>query len=194
MLVMFFIWSFHWHEVNLRNVQVQNEMLKRWKRWKLGKDIEEEYRNTHSQTAHGKGASVNMPLPPERSDTPESAASAPPAEESRHLVINCRNGARLAQGISRTGLQEGTSNSSSLTEDICLEERIHNTNHPIGTEECDVWGKFYLLRFLMVICFKKGIWTASGDRKMVHTGNIIPVLQREGWGFCWTYSVLFDPH
>ncbi|XP_047659499.1 glucagon receptor isoform X1 [Tachysurus fulvidraco] len=120
------------------NKEVQNEMLKRWKRWKLGKDIEEEYRNTHSQTAHGKGASGNMPLPPERSDTPDSAASAPPAEESRHLVVICQNGARLAQGISRAGLQEGTSNCSSLTEDICLEERIHNTNHPVGTEECDV--------------------------------------------------------
>lgn len=113
-------------------------MLKRWKRWKLGKDIEEEYRNTHSQTAHGKSASVNVPLPPERSDTPESAAPAPPSEESRHLVISCRNGAVLVQGVGRAGLQEGTSNCSSLTEDICLEERVHHTDHRVGTEEYDV--------------------------------------------------------
>lgn len=119
-------------------VQVQNEMLKRWKRWKLGKDIEEEYRNTHSQTAHGKSASVNAAVPPERSDTPESAASAPPSEESRRLVVSCRNGAGLQQGIVRAELQEGTSNCSSLTEDICLEERIHKTDRPVGTEECDV--------------------------------------------------------
>ncbi|XP_060755188.1 glucagon receptor [Neoarius graeffei] len=120
------------------NKEVKNEMIKRWKRWKLGKDIEEEYRNTYSQTAHRKSASLNAALPPECSDTPEPAVSAPPSEESRRLVISCRNGVRLVEGISRAGLQEGTSNCSSLTEDICLEERIHNTDHAVGTEECDV--------------------------------------------------------
>lgn len=120
------------------NKEVQSEMLKRWKRWKLGKDIEEEYRNTHSQTAQGKSASVNVALPPEPSDTPESAAMALPSEESRRLVISCRNGAGLAQGVGRARLQEGTSNCSSLTEDICLEERIHNTGHPAVSEESDI--------------------------------------------------------
>ncbi|KAF4075464.1 hypothetical protein AMELA_G00234720 [Ameiurus melas] len=120
------------------NKEVQNEMFKRWKRWKLGKDIEEEYRNTHSQTAHNKSASVNVASPPERSDTPEPAASAPPSEESRRLVISCRNGTGLAQEAGRAGLQEGTSNCSSLTDDICLEERVHNSDHRAGTEECDV--------------------------------------------------------
>lgn len=111
-------------------------MFKRWKRWKLGKDIEEEYRNTHSQMAHNKSASVNVASPPERSDTPEPAASAP--EESCRLVISCRNGTGLAQGAGRSGLQEGTSNCSSLTEDICLEERVHNSDHRAGTKECHV--------------------------------------------------------
>lgn len=32
------------------NKEVQSELLKWWKRWKLGKDIEEEYRHTYSQT------------------------------------------------------------------------------------------------------------------------------------------------
>lgn len=143
-------------------IQVKNEMIKRWKRWKLGKDIEEEYRNTYSQTAHRKSASLNAALPPECSDTPEPAVSAPPSEESRRLVISCRNGVRLVEGISRAGLQEGTSNCSSLTEDICLEERIHNTDHAVGTEECDVWGNFDLLRFCCVPT--KGIKIATYDR------------------------------
>ncbi|XP_053332502.1 glucagon receptor isoform X2 [Clarias gariepinus] len=120
------------------NKEVQNEMLKRWKRWKLGKDIEEEYRNTHSQTAHGKSASINVASPQERSDTPEPAASAPPSEESRRLVISCRNGAGLVQGNGRVALHEGPSNCSSLTEDICLDERIYNTDHSVVTEESEV--------------------------------------------------------
>ncbi|KAG5278127.1 hypothetical protein AALO_G00095490 [Alosa alosa] len=45
------------------NKEVQSEMVKRWKRWKLGKDIEEEYRHTHSQTPHAKSASVAMAAP-----------------------------------------------------------------------------------------------------------------------------------
>ncbi|KAF7689261.1 glucagon receptor [Silurus meridionalis] len=120
------------------NKEVQSEMLKRWKRWKLGKDLEEEYRNTHSQTAHGKSASVNVASPPERSDTPEPAAPALPSEESRRLVIICRNGAGLVHEMDRAGRHEGTSNCSSLTEDICLEERVHNTDLTAATEECDV--------------------------------------------------------
>ncbi|XP_062866808.1 glucagon receptor [Trichomycterus rosablanca] len=114
------------------NKEVQNEMLKRWKRWKLGKDIEEEYRNTHSQTAHAKTASANAALPPERSDTPEPAELAPSSQESRRLVVGCRNGTAVAR------VQEGTSNCSSLTEDLCLEERGHNTGCPVAPDECDV--------------------------------------------------------
>ncbi|CAL8330662.1 unnamed protein product [Lota lota] len=38
------------------NKEVQSEMLKKWKRWKLGKDIDEAYRHTHthSHTPHPK--------------------------------------------------------------------------------------------------------------------------------------------
>ncbi|XP_072513144.1 glucagon receptor [Salminus brasiliensis] len=126
------------------NKEVQNEMLKRWRRWKLGKDLEEEYRHTHSQTPHAK-SSTAMALPPDRSDTPEPQESAPPSEESRRLVISChRNGTSVGQGRGRAGLHlvsephEGASNCSSLTEDICLEERLHCTDGPSGVEECDV--------------------------------------------------------
>lgn len=129
----------------LSSGQVQNEMLKRWRRWKLGKDIEEEYRHTHSQTPHAKSGSSAVPLPPDRSETPEPPESAPPSEESRRLVISChRNGMGMARGRGRAGLclasepHEGASNCSSLTEDICLEERLHCTDCPSGVDECDV--------------------------------------------------------
>ncbi|KAL6482016.1 hypothetical protein MHYP_G00100960 [Metynnis hypsauchen] len=127
------------------NKEVQNEMLKRWRRWKLGKDIEEEYRHTHSQTPHPKSGSTVMPLPPDCSDTPEPQESAPPSEESRRLVISYhRNGTGVGPGRGRAGLclaserHEGTSNCSSLTEDICLEERLHCTDCPTGVDECDI--------------------------------------------------------
>nr|XP_046197351.1 glucagon receptor-like [Oncorhynchus gorbuscha] len=40
------------------NKEVQSEMLKKWKRWKLGKDIEEEYRHTYSHAPHVKSGSI----------------------------------------------------------------------------------------------------------------------------------------
>uniref|UniRef100_A0A8C3SG39 Glucagon receptor n=1 Tax=Chelydra serpentina TaxID=8475 RepID=A0A8C3SG39_CHESE len=41
-------------------LQVQSELVKRWQRWKLGKDLAEEYKHTYSQTpnAHSGGSSV----------------------------------------------------------------------------------------------------------------------------------------
>ncbi|XP_057716624.1 glucagon receptor isoform X3 [Corythoichthys intestinalis] len=38
--------------------QVQSEVLKKWKRWKLGRNIEEEYRHTYSNTPNTKTASL----------------------------------------------------------------------------------------------------------------------------------------
>lgn len=100
-------------------------MLKKWKRWKLGKDIEEEYRHTHSQTAHAKGGSVAPAMTHECPETPELAASA--STESQRLVTGLQNGASWNRGRVRLQLtsepQDGASNCSSLTEDICLEER-----------------------------------------------------------------------
>uniref|UniRef100_A0A8C3SFX2 Glucagon receptor n=1 Tax=Chelydra serpentina TaxID=8475 RepID=A0A8C3SFX2_CHESE len=42
------------------NKEVQSELVKRWQRWKLGKDLAEEYKHTYSQTpnAHSGGSSV----------------------------------------------------------------------------------------------------------------------------------------
>ncbi|XP_068509541.1 glucagon receptor isoform X2 [Syngnathus scovelli] len=38
------------------NKEVQSEVTKKWKRWKLGRNIEEEYRHTYSNTANTKTA------------------------------------------------------------------------------------------------------------------------------------------
>ncbi|XP_061701729.1 glucagon receptor [Syngnathoides biaculeatus] len=40
------------------NKEVQSEVLKKWKRWKLGRNIEEEYRHTYSNTPNTKTASL----------------------------------------------------------------------------------------------------------------------------------------
>uniref|UniRef100_A0AAY5EGX2 Glucagon receptor b n=1 Tax=Electrophorus electricus TaxID=8005 RepID=A0AAY5EGX2_ELEEL len=129
-------------------VQVQNEMLKRWRRWKLGKDIDEEYRHTHSQTAHGKSSSAGLAVAPEHSDTPEPTdpmEPLPPSEESRCLVVRCHNGTggerRRGQAVLQLAFQPqgDTSNCSSLTEDTCLDERLHGGEDCLAVmEECDV--------------------------------------------------------
>ncbi|XP_051560227.1 glucagon receptor-like isoform X2 [Myxocyprinus asiaticus] len=109
------------------NKEVQSEMFKKWKRWKLGKDIDEEYRHTYSQTAHAKSASIALVMTHECPETPEPPDSAPPSVESRHLVSGFQNGVSRNRGKARLQLtsepQEGASNCSSLTEDICFEER-----------------------------------------------------------------------
>ncbi|XP_067259185.1 glucagon receptor isoform X2 [Chanodichthys erythropterus] len=110
------------------NKEVQSEMLKKWKRWKLGKDIEEEYRHTHSQTPHAKSGSMVPAMTHECPDTPEPATTA--SAESQRLVTGLQNGVSRSRGRARLQLasepQEGASNCSSLTEDICLEERPLN--------------------------------------------------------------------
>ncbi|XP_065130436.1 glucagon receptor isoform X1 [Paramisgurnus dabryanus] len=107
------------------NKEVQSEMLKKWKRWKLGHDIEEEYRHTHSQTHQAKSGSIALAMANECPDTPEQANSALPSAESQRLVAALQNGAsqsRVRLQLS-SGPEEGGSNCSSLTEDVCMEER-----------------------------------------------------------------------
>ena len=78
--------------------QVQSEMLKKWKRWKLGKDIDEEYRHTHSQTPHIKSGSIataNLVClhdghEPGRDSQRFSKAPA----ENRRLVVSYSNGSQ----------------------------------------------------------------------------------------------------
>lgn len=131
-------------------------MLKKWKRWKLGLDIDEEYRHTHSQTPHIKSggslvaaatAATSSHPPPYRHDISGCEASGdspcrhakkakratrqlPP--ESRQLVVSYSHGGRgpaTAAALRFSFLLPRISPShhlSTATEDLCLEERAHN--------------------------------------------------------------------
>uniref|UniRef100_A0A8C7JWB9 Glucagon receptor b n=1 Tax=Oncorhynchus kisutch TaxID=8019 RepID=A0A8C7JWB9_ONCKI len=100
------------------NKEVQSEMLKKWKRWKLGKDIEEEYRHTYSHAPHVKSGSIV---------TGNLAGSS-------RLVGSCHN--RTDKTKTQPSLQcpstphGGTNNCSTLMEDICLEERAQSYTRP----------------------------------------------------------------
>lgn len=140
-------------------------MLKKWKRWKLGLDIDEEYRHTHSQTPHVKSggslvaaatAATSSHAPPYRHDTRGSDASRdsprhhakktkkaqrqlPP--ENRQLVVSYSRGGRgptAAAALRFSFLMPRISPShhvSTATEDLHLEERAQNG---ANGEEVDV--------------------------------------------------------
>lgn len=140
-------------------------MLKKWKRWKLGLDIDEEYRHTHSQTPHVKSggslvaaatAATSGHPPPYRHDTHGSEASGdsprphakkanrakrqlPP--ENRQLVVSYSHGGRgpaAAAALRFSFLLPRISPShhmSTATEDLRLEERAHSR---ANGEEVDV--------------------------------------------------------
>lgn len=141
--------------------QVQSEMLKKWKRWKLGKDINEEYRHTHSQTPHVKSGSIatgnltdlqdNNASDPSN-DSPRankanchSSRSAAP-EENRRLVVPYSNGTGKAKSAkNRQALQftfppqiGATSRGSSTTEGISLEDRAQHRSYPQEGDETSV--------------------------------------------------------
>ncbi|XP_054636018.1 glucagon receptor isoform X2 [Dunckerocampus dactyliophorus] len=143
------------------NKEVQSEILKKWKRWKLGKDIDEEYRHTHSQTPHMKSGSIatgNIPdlhdnntsdpsggpqgtLPHRKAVKGPSCSTAP--EENRRLVVSYSNGMGKVQPLGSKHTfplsflsKRGTANhTSTTTEDVCLEERAQ---YPQEGEETPV--------------------------------------------------------
>lgn len=141
--------------------QVQSEMLKKWKRWKLGKDIDEEYRNTHSHTPHIKSGSIatgNLPYVNDNNASDPSAdsprlskadggpsCSAAP-EENRRLVVSYSNGTGKGRPAkSRHTLQfsflphrGAASHVSTATEDVCLEEKAQCRMCPLEGEETNV--------------------------------------------------------
>lgn len=109
-------------------------MLKKWKRWKLGKDIDEEYRHTHSQTPHIKSGSIatgNLPYLHDnngsdpRGDSPrlDKAKRQPPAE-NRQLVVSYSSGkgggtkSRTALRFSFLLSRVSASHVSTATEDV----------------------------------------------------------------------------
>ncbi|KAG9337861.1 hypothetical protein JZ751_027512 [Albula glossodonta] len=115
------------------NKEVQSELLKKWKRWKLGKDIEEEYRHTHSQTAQVKSTSVVLHHQLHHHDRPHAAPPlAPPdcdQEEDCHLMGQCQNGMGMEATKGKRSLlfpaqpHGGASSCCSLMETVSLEDR-----------------------------------------------------------------------
>ncbi|XP_061576708.1 glucagon receptor isoform X2 [Cololabis saira] len=142
------------------NKEVQSEMLKKWKRWKLGKDIDEEYRHTHSHTPHMKSGSIatgNLPdlhdnnVSDPSSDSPRlnkaeirpSCSAAP--EENRRLVVCYSNGTGKGRHKSRHTLQfsfrpqrGATSHARTTSENVCLEEQVQYCSYPQEGEETSV--------------------------------------------------------
>uniref|UniRef100_A0A672HAI3 Glucagon receptor b n=1 Tax=Salarias fasciatus TaxID=181472 RepID=A0A672HAI3_SALFA len=122
------------------NKEVQSEMLKKWKRWKLGKDIDEEYRHTHSQTPHVKSGSIatgNLP------DLHDNNTGSDPSGDSPRLVVCYSNGTGKGRPArSRHNLRfcfqprRGATNAAS--EELRLEERAPYRSGPAEGEETNV--------------------------------------------------------
>ncbi|XP_062304727.1 glucagon receptor isoform X2 [Osmerus eperlanus] len=123
------------------NKEVQSEVVRRWRRWRLGKDIEEEYRHTHSHTAQAKGSGGGPGNGPDLHDdhcAGSGPAPNPAAEENQRLVGSgaCHNGTEKSRARGRYGLQcpslppGGASSGSSVTEHISLEERAQCYTQP----------------------------------------------------------------
>lgn len=135
-----------------------------WKRWKLGKDIDEEYRHTHSHTPHMKSGSIatgNLPdlhdnnardpsgyshgtLQLKKADRRPSYSTA--RKENRRLVVCYSNGTgKIRPAKSKHTFQfsflphRGTaSHASTTTEEMCLEERAQCHTYPLEGEETNV--------------------------------------------------------
>ncbi|XP_056406047.1 glucagon receptor isoform X2 [Hyla sarda] len=94
------------------NKEVQSELLKKWKRWKLGKDIEEEYKHTYSQTPRAGLGSIC---------------------EKHKLVDSCNNGAGQSGNSDSAWYHDKMG--SSTTEHITLSERQHSFEYPDSSSE-----------------------------------------------------------
>ncbi|MGH0128169.1 UNVERIFIED_CONTAM: hypothetical protein FKN15_002977 [Acipenser sinensis] len=93
------------------NKEVQSELLKKWKHWKLGQIIEEEYRHTYSQPSHGKNG---------------NSVPAPPASEKHKLVSSYQNGTDKTKNSLQAPTQNSQGSCSSMvTEQISLAEKMH---------------------------------------------------------------------
>nr|AAD55777.1 glucagon receptor [Hoplobatrachus rugulosus] len=94
------------------NKEVQSELLKKWKHWKLWKDIEDEYRHTYSQPPRAGLGSIC---------------------EKHNLVDGCNNGVSKSRHSDDTWYNEKMG--SSATEHIMLSERQHSFEYPDSSSE-----------------------------------------------------------
>ncbi|GCB62079.1 hypothetical protein scyTo_0013025 [Scyliorhinus torazame] len=93
------------------NREVQSEILKKWKRWKLGQDIEEEFRHTYSQPPHVRNGSASL--------------------ENHKLVSNYHNGTgAMPLSVGRT--PPCTEKAESPSEQITLKEKLDWRQFPEG--------------------------------------------------------------
>uniref|UniRef100_A0A4W6G035 Glucagon receptor a n=1 Tax=Lates calcarifer TaxID=8187 RepID=A0A4W6G035_LATCA len=110
------------------NKEVQSEILKKWKRWKLGRNIEEEYRHTYSNTPNTKTGSLlnHVSHLPHLPDIAKTTAPACSPEERHMLVVGCHNGMVHGKGEGQcvSPLHEGTINNCTLVEDISLSDKV----------------------------------------------------------------------
>ncbi|KAF7651370.1 hypothetical protein LDENG_00111990, partial [Lucifuga dentata] len=110
------------------NKEVQSEILKRWKRWKLGRNIEEEYRHTYSNTPNVKSGSLvnHVSRLPHLPDIAKTSTPVCSPEERHMLVADCHNGLICSKGAGQrtSTLDEGTISNCTLVEDISLMEKV----------------------------------------------------------------------
>ncbi|XP_028841976.1 glucagon receptor isoform X2 [Denticeps clupeoides] len=123
------------------NKEVQSEILKKWKRWKLGRNIEEEYRHTYSHTAHVRGGSI-LAQPSAMPRLPDiTATKSPPCslEEKQALVAGCQNGMGRKQAgcCFITTPREGATNCSLLSENILLMDKVQGYETPRGSASAE---------------------------------------------------------
>lgn len=107
---------------------MQSEILKKWKRWKLGRNIEEEYRHTYSNTNNTKTGSLlnHMARLPHLPDITKSSTPVCSPEERHMLVAGCYNGVINDKDLERSSslLHDGTVSSCTLVEDMSIADKV----------------------------------------------------------------------
>ncbi|NXE16553.1 GLR protein, partial [Lophotis ruficrista] len=98
------------------NKEVQAELLKRWQRWKLGKDLAEEYKHTYSHA-------------------PSARNGAGSACEKHQLVSGSANGLGRSPAAMRPGTHYLERSSRSAAEHLAMGDRHHCYEFPETTAE-----------------------------------------------------------
>lgn len=147
--------------MSLLSPQVQSEILKKWKRWKLGRNIEEEYRHTYSNTPNTKTTSLlnHAPRMPHLPDIAKTTAPVCSPEERHMLVASNQNGMvnSTEEGKCASLLHEGTISNYILVEDISITDKLQCYEVQKENMESHLWKLLGLL--------KKGSWMALGSHR-----------------------------
>ncbi|PKU30156.1 glucagon receptor [Limosa lapponica baueri] len=98
------------------NKEVQAELLKRWQRWKLGKDLAEEYKHTYSHA-------------------PSARNGAGSACEKHQLVAGSANGLGRSVAAARPGTHYLERTGRSTVEHLAMGDRHHCYEFPETTAE-----------------------------------------------------------